>query len=485
MSAKYALLAASLSLTIASCSEPIVGNYNSPTVEEAGKDPSALQLQATGLLSQLRAPTTGFTSDVGIFGRESFNYFPTDGRSTTHYLNNPGTALGLDYSGFAAGGGVWNAAYNNTRNIINFQTGVAAAPITAGQKSAASGFAKTIDALGLLYVIMTRDSVGAVTTINNDPKILSPFVSRDSVYRYISGMLDQADTELAAAGTEAFPFVLTAGYVGFNTPATFRQFNRAIAARALAYRGSIAQFAVPAGAACAPTSCYAQALTALTGSFLNAGATTAAAFNAGPFHTYSTSTGDAQNTLFFSTSSDIVAHPSIRTDAQTQVSGARDARLLAKVDTATPTKQPNAGASSGIPSNVRFKLYADRSAGIKIIRNEELILLRAEARWFTGDKVNAIADLNQVRTNSGALAASTVTVLSTDAAFIDALLYERRYSLLFEGHRWVDHRRFNRLAQLPLDIPTHFRAKVQPVTQAECLIRVNETTPDMRGPGCP
>lgn len=74
-----------------------------------------------------------------------------------------------------------------------------------------------------------------------------------------------------------------------------------------------------------------------------------------------------------------------------------------------------------------------------------------------------------------------------DQAFIDELLLQRRYSLLFEGHRWIDHRRFNGLSpvSLPLDQPNHFIAKVQPVTQAECLIRINETTPEMRGPGCP
>jgi starch-binding outer membrane protein, SusD/RagB family len=480
MKARYVFLAASLG--VASCSEPTVGNYNSPTVEAAGKDPSSLQLQATGLLSQQRAPITGMTSDFGIFGRESFNYFPTDGRSHTHYVFGPGP---LDYSGFAAGGGVWNAAYNNKRNIINFLAGVAAAPITQAQKDASQGFAKTLDALGLLYVIASRDTVGAITTIDDDPKILSPFVSRDSVYRFISAQLDEADADLAAAGTGTFPFALTAGFAGFSTPATFRQFNRAIAARALAYRGSLAQFGVPAGAPCTPTPCYAQALTALAGSFLSTAAGTAAALSAGPFHTYSTSSGDAQNTLFFSTTSDIVAHPSTRTDAALQAGGSRDARLLAKVDTLTPEKQPNAGPTSGISSTLRFKFYPDRNAGIRIIRNEELILLRAEARWFTGDKTNALVDLNFVRTNSGGLPASTLTIAATDAQFIDALLYERRYSLLFEGHRWVDHRRFNRLSQLPLDQPNHWVAKVQPVTQAECLIRVNQATPEMRGPGCP
>jgi len=476
MQARYLLLAASL--TLASCKEPTVGNFNSPTVEEAAKDPSALQLQATGLLSQLRGPVTGFTSDVGIFGRESFNYFPTDGRSHTHYVFGPGP---LDYSGFAAGGGVFNAAYNNGRNILNFLNGVDAAPITQQQKDAAEGFAKTIEALGYLYVIMTRDTVGAIIEIRTDPKDLAPFVSRDAVYAYISARLDEADADLVAAGTAAFPFVLTSGFTGFTTPATFRQFNRAIASRALVYRGSIAQFASPTGAACAPTSCYAQAITALGASFVN----TASALSAGPFHTYSTATGDAPNSLFFSTTSDIVAHPSIVTDAPLKADLTRDNRLLAKVDTATPTKQPNAGPTSGIPSSVRFKFYVDRNAGIMIIRNEELILLRAEARWFTGDRVNAIADIDFIRVNSGGLAPSTLTIASTDAAFITELLLQRRYSLLFEGHRWVDHRRFNRLNLLPLDQPNHFVAKVQPVTQGECLIRVNQTTPEMRGPGCP
>ena len=478
MRARSVLLAVALALPVASCAEPTVPNYNQPTVEEAGRDPSSLQLLATGLLSQLRGPTTGYTSDMGIFGRESFNYFPTDGRSHTHYVFGPGP---LDYSGFAAGGGIWNAAYNNGRNILLFLATASAAPITQPQKDAAEGFAKTIEALGYLYVIGTRDTIGAIVQINDDPKVLAPFVSRDSVYRYVSARLDEAAADLQAAGTAAFPFVLTAGFTGFNTPATFLQFNRAIAARALAYRGSIAQFASPAGAACAPTACYAQALTALGASFLNAGGSLAT----GPFHTYSTSTGDAQNSLFFSTTSDIVAHPSIRTDAPLQPGGARDLRLIAKVDTNTPTKQPNAGPTSGIPSSVRFRMYPDRNAGIRIIRNEELILLRAEARWFTGDRANALADIDLIRSTSGGLAATTLTAASTDAEFITELLLQRRYSLLFEGHRWIDHRRFNRLNQLPLDQPTHFVAKVQPVPQAECLIRVNQTTPEMRGPGCP
>ncbi len=475
MKSRY-MLAVALGLAVGACKEPTVGNFNAPTVEVAGRDPSALQLQATGLLAQLRAPVTGYTSDVGIFGRESFNYFPTDGRSHTHYVFGPGP---LDYSGFANGGGIWNAAYNNGRNIKNFlATAAALTAITAQEKKAAEGFAKTIEALGYLYVVATRDTVGGITEIKDSVTVLAPFVSRDSMYRFISARLDEAYTDLAAGGA-SFPFALTSGFAGFNTPTSFRTFNRAIAARVLVYRGSIAQFATPLGAACA--NCYTDALTALGASFLNA----AGSLTAGPFHTYSTSTGDAQNTLFFSTTSDIVAHPSIVPDAPLRANGARDLRLIAKVDSATPIKQPNAGPTSGIPSGVRFKFYVDRNAGIRIIRNEELILLRAEARWFANDKPGAIADIDLIRTTSGGLAASTLTVASTNQQFIDELLLQRRYSLLFEGHRWIDHRRFSRLNLLPLDETNHFVAKVQPVPQAECLVRVNQASPEMRGPGCP
>ena len=41
-------------------------------------------------------------------------------------------------------------------------------------------------------------------------------------------------------------------------------------------------------------------------------------------------------------------------------------------------------------------------------------------------------------------------------------------STLFEGLRWVDMRRWNRLAQLPIDRAGQFVAKVMPIPQAEC-----------------
>jgi starch-binding outer membrane protein, SusD/RagB family len=475
MRSRTLVIAGAMTLTFGACSEPTIPNFNNPTVEAAASDPSSLQLLATGILSQLRGSVTGEDLSTGILGREAFNYTPTEGRNTTQYLSAPGGVL--DPSGFAVGN--FTGPYNNQRNIFNFLDVVAGAPLTTQQKAAASGFAKTVEALEFITIVTTRDTIGAVVEQKANPKDLAPFVSLDSAYRFISGRLDDAAADLATAGTTAFPFALTAGFAGFNTPATFLKVNRAIAARVLVYRASIATNRPSAGVTC--TNCYATALTAIAASFFDPAA---ASLNVGPFHTYSTSTGDAQNTLFFSTTSDIMAHPSIVTDAPLKANGTRDNRLLAKVDSATPNHNPSPDANAGIPSTVRFKMYADRNAGIKIINNEELYLLRAEARWFSGDKVNAIADIDFIRVNSGGLASSTLTVASSDAAFVTELLLQRRYSLLFQGFRWNDVRRFNQLNTLPLDKANHTRAKVMPIPQGECLIRANETTPAMKGPGC-
>ena len=87
------LVTGAIVLAIPACSEPVVANFNSPTVEAAGSDPSSLQLLATGILSQVRATVTGEDLSTGILAREAFNYTPTEGRNTPHYLSAPGGVL--------------------------------------------------------------------------------------------------------------------------------------------------------------------------------------------------------------------------------------------------------------------------------------------------------------------------------------------------------------------------------------------------------
>lgn len=68
-----------------------------------------------------------------------------------------------------------------------------------------------------------------------------------------------------------------------------------------------------------------------------------------------------------------------------------------------------------------------------ILRLAEMYLIRAEANGRTA----GLDDLNIIRTQRG-LTALTAADITTDAAFIDAVLDERRAELNFEGHRYFD-----------------------------------------------
>ncbi|QJR35271.1 RagB/SusD family nutrient uptake outer membrane protein [Gemmatimonas groenlandica] len=468
----FATLGAALVLGACSADKLDITNPNTPSVAAASGDPQALQLQATGLLRQLRGGRGGFISNTGIFGRESYNYTPQEGRNTSNYLIGISGQNRLDPAGFATG--VWAGQYGNLRDVFNLKNvATTSTALTAEQKAATLGFAKTIEGLELLYVISTRDTLGAIVEIKANASELAAFVSRDSVYKYILATLDEGATNLAAGGS-AFPFTIHAGFNGFNTPSTFRLFNRAIAARAAAY------YATSGGGAAA----WQRALTALGASFINTAATTRAQLDAGPAHVYSSATGDANNPLNVVTATDIYAHESIRTDAQNKANGSPDDRYTAKIGS-RPTR--NAPSGLGIASSLGFNVYPALTSNIPIIRNEELLLLRAEALLATADKAGAIAIVNQLRVNSGGLAPSTLTTASTDADVLTEILYNKRYSLLLEGHRWIDMRRYGRLNQLPLDIATgtnaHFVARVMPIPQGECLVRVGKPAP-LAGPGC-
>jgi len=447
---------------IAACSSERLNipNYNQPTTEGLSSDPTAVQLLASGVLDGVRDGFAGMTRDFGIFGREVYNYFPTDGRNVSNYLVGIPGPQRLDPAGFASGN--WTIRFQNQRNAVQLIAVADGSPaLSAQQKSAVAGFAKTFRALELLYAIVSRDTLGTPVDIPADPNTPAPFVARDSVYKFISAMLDEAVTDLQAGGT-SFPITLHSGFTGFNTPATFLQFNRAIAARVLVYRASL-----PGG--CGVT-CYNQALTAVAASFASpvGGATSLADLDRGTYNVYSTAAGDTPNANSFAQQNYIFAHASIQADAQSGPSGI-DARYTRKV---VPLASPVAPPSNlNISATHRFTIWPTPNSPAAIIRNEELMLIRAEANIFTNNFAAALQDINNIRSVSGGLGP---TAFATQAAGLTALLYERRYSLLFEGQRWNDYRRFGLLAQLPIDQPGQFVAKVMPIPQGECDARVTK-----------
>jgi hypothetical protein len=169
--------------------------------------------------------------------------------------------------------------------------------------------------------------------------------------------------------------------------------------------------------------------------------------------------------MFQATPSTLVAVPSFLTDAQRRADGTPDLRASSKAQVA------NTVTLQGVTSNVKITAYASQNANVPIIRNEELVLIRAEANIASGNRAAAITDLNYVRVNSGGLAA-----LPSDYSgdLVTELLYNRRYSLFFEyGHRWVDMRRYGRLGQLEKMLSTHKIFPLVPLPQRECLSRVN------------
>lgn len=448
------------SLLLAGCNSDrlMVPNYNSPTDEKVASDPGALQLTANGLLVGARSGMGGWISGTGRLGREAYSYTPTEGRNTTTYLMGPQDPTR------GAGNSFWSNYYSDLRNIFNFNNTVEASTrLTDAQKEAALGYSETLAGMTLTFIVAAHGEFGGPVEILSDPRELAPWVSRDSIYNAALGRMESARSHLLAGGT-AFPFKFNSGFNGFNTPASFLEVNRALTARINAYRAS---YGVAGCGARYSADCYNLVLQNIAESFLDE-----SDLSSGPQYIYSTAAGDAQNPLSNSSSSAWVAHPSILPDAQLQVGGERDQRYLDKITTLARPVGPG-GAVPGIETDQDFIVFAGAEDPIPMINSEELVLLRAEARWFTSDRAGAIADLNLVRASSGNLPATTLTVGSTDAEFVTALLYERRYSLLIQGHRWLDVRRFGVLETLPLDVPEHVLFDDLIIPQSECLIRDN------------
>jgi hypothetical protein len=129
-------------------------NRNQPSLTGAQNDPNFVQFAASGVLAANRNQLDDYVRDVGVFGREIFNYTQTEGRNTSGFL-----ATFSDNAGFGAG--LWGLRYNNLRNIFNLNQFVEASTLFGEtQKSAIRGFSATMEALELHYVIATRDTVG-------------------------------------------------------------------------------------------------------------------------------------------------------------------------------------------------------------------------------------------------------------------------------------------------------------------------------------
>ncbi len=457
-------------LVLAACNFDIL-NTNQPTLGDLLSNPTRdkLNAAATGVMSSARTGMESFIWRLGSMGREGINLL---GNNQPDYAE---PFFGPVQGGGSFGGTQWLDRYQSIRTANIYLQALANNISESGpdllsdeERAASRGMANTYKALAFLDVIETRAQLGAPVdvdrTVDQGP---APWVTEDSVYGYILGLLDSAQADLTTADTTNFPFPIPPGLTDFATPADFIKFNRALAAKANVLRATALN-----GCGGTPATCYAAALADLGQSFLS---TALADFQSGALLDFSTDGGDQTNGLSEPLDAPTYfALPSNIADADTQANGSKDQRVLSKIDSAEVVQILGGIA---IPGELKFTLYftngaADAGHPIPIIKDEELLLLRAEAGWFTGAKAQALLDLDNVRQNSGLLPPTTVTIASTDAAFITALLYERRYSLLWEqGTRWIDARRFGLLATIPAAVAGGNVPEVMPVPASECNAR--------------
>ena len=444
---------------LTACNDLVVPDLNNPPLDDLTGSPtrSAVLLATQGLFISARvgmAGQAGYVSGLGIVGRESYNFDRSDPRFITELLVGP-----LDGGSPSFGGALWTPRYRAVRdadNVLVATAGVADADLPASEKAGIRGIANTFMALQLLLTVNTRDLNGIPTSVNPDPTgDPTPWRTKSEAFADIEALLDDAATDLAGA---TFPSELSfpPGYATADTPADFLAFNQALRARVAVYQGD-----------------FSDALTIyLPASFLD----DTAPFSLGVSYDFGIGTGETQNQLF-DQSGFLLAHPSIRTDAQLQVGGALDQRSL---DKTTVLPAPISDNTGQISSDLMFVHYGSPTASLPIIRNEELILLRAEANLGAGSAAAALVDINLVRTTSGLLPAIGVAAWAalTATERLDELLYNKRYSLLWEGgHRWIDMRRYGRLGDLPLDLPSFTVPDRYPVPTPECDARTDNPPP--------
>jgi hypothetical protein len=412
---KYALLAF-FGLSIASCSLDTINNPNGPTVESyaEGATNDQLQLLATGLEASLRNDMEFYYQTVSIVGREYYDLNATDPRYTGELLGAGSGEGVLDDNGFLTTRS-FGARYSSARNAQSLISAVAnsEAGLDAAGVAGYNAFAKTAKAYNLLLVLNRQYQNGIRLDIV-DPDNLGPYVGYDEGLAGISAMLDEAISDASSAGSD-FAFNLSSGFSGFDTPSTFATFIQALKARVEIYRGN-----------------KDAAKTALNASFLDM----TGDMNTGVYHVFSGAGNDKLNPLFYALGQNkYMAHPTFLSDGE-----AGDTRL-SKVTTIDEVTVDN------LTSSDQVQLYESSTTPIAIIRNEELILLMAEANIGSNNS-GAVGAINVVRNANGL---DDYMGAEDDASLVAELLKQRRYSLFGEGHRWIDMRRYGMLGDLPRD----------------------------------
>lgn len=427
---KYTFIA-TLTFGLYSCEFDDQFDPNNPSIQQYNEDATISDLNniIVGMESEMRFGYPLYVTATGTIARELY-LFDADPRNTEDLLGKNGAVLDNNTFYLTA---PYNSSYTNIKNgnILLNALENAIQDVTEEDKEGYRGFANTVIALQELRVLNMLDENGIRIDVAN-PDDLGPFVSKSTALEHISGLLNTAYDQLGQAGDE-FPFDLSSGFDGFDTPETFAQFNRALAARVAIYREE-----------------WGAVSALLADSFFDPNGD----LSVGPKHSFSTASGDQLNGLFkipgnngdmivvhdrFLSNAERISNPDDETDTI-------DQRIVRKM----ALRETPPASQDGLNGVLETALYPTPTSPIDIIRNEELVLISAEAKLQTGDITGAISDLNIIRDYAGL---DPYSGAQTADAVTDELLTQRQYSLWCEGHTMVDLRRYGRLNanNLPID----------------------------------
>ena len=421
-------------LALGACKDSAVVNpEDAPTVEaiQGSLSRGVLQQLATGVLAQDRGATVGtfqFYVLSAIFARDVYRVDASEPRYVQETLGgNP------DPGSFSGSGG-WAGFYTATRAANNLLVSLPTAPateVTAAEKSATSGFIQTMKALDYYRLIELRDTVGiSIQTANPDE--VTPIKCKTPALTYVAALLDSAFADLNAAGASTkLPFTLPTGFTGFGRDyskvSNIILLNRGLKGKVDFYRGLDRTNPQPA--------LFATAIAELTTALgAGAGAVPSSQFSVGPYYNFVPSGSEA--TANNRSDDKIGLNPLVKDSVL-----AGDTRASKIVNRSATLS--GFGVSTSVTYAGSVPSTANQSAPIGILRDEELVLLRAQAYFESGNFTSGYADLNSVHTAYGLAPYAVSTNLQTARSNV---LYDKRYSLLFEGpQRLVDLRAYGRL----------------------------------------
>ncbi len=403
-----------LALLLTSCDSLEVTDPNAPNVADV-----SIQSLVTGVEGSMRTDLFVYLVGSGTLAREVYYMDPADPRWTAELLTGP-----LDPGGFIVLR-PWRARYRAIGNVRALE-GRISSDLSGAAQSAAYGFAKTVKAYQLLLNLNYMGDNGIKIEFSTD--IATPFVEPAVAYDEIERLLDEGYSDLQSGGS-AFPFSLSSGFDGFDTPFDFARFNRGLRARVALYRFD-----------------YDTALNALSGSFVDEPGD----MNLGVYHVYSAGSGDQLHPLYALPTAPFVklrAHPMYK-----DMAIAGDLRYSSKIFDRSddPSFDPSPSSANGVSTALVATVAENSVSPLPVMRKEELLLIRAEANAGKGNLAEAMRDINAVRA-----AANLDQVELTAANVVDVILRERMYSLFLEGHRLVDVRRHDRFDSLPVGLANH------------------------------